>query len=147
MNALVPLSVHEYAVWLREHMAQGGTITHAYDYPYERVADRMFRAVRDFRTGGECGAAAVHVLPSRGVRHLGGDLGHNVIFSLDGTSGWMVAVYADAVFDGIPGVREARDAQARSDQEFRARMRAREAEQERLAYGSDVPRRFGHLNY
>lgn len=141
MSTMKPLELITYAVWLREHVAQGGVITHAYDYPYANNADTMFSATKNFRTGGECGASAVHILPLPGVWHLGGDLGHNVIFPLDGGTCRFVPVYDDPVFDHIPGVAEVREREERKSREFWARIRAREEAQEARARYSDVPRR------
>lgn len=131
--------VSEYVDWLRGHLAGGGQITHAYDYPIARADFLLARS--DFTTGGECGTDAAQIVVPAGVRHLGGDLGHNNLFFMDGftcTGRAIVPVYADPEFDALPGVREARDLAKAERVGFERRMRQRQEESATRARTSDL---------
>lgn len=141
MSKFVHLKVSEYAAWLREHVAQGGKVTHAYNFAYSLHTNMMFRAVQDFRTGEEYGADAINILPAPGVRHLKGQLGHNVIFPLDGGRCSFVPAYTDTVFDDIPGVAQARARRAQEEREYEEKRLAYEAKRQAKMIDSDVPRR------
>jgi hypothetical protein len=142
MATMTRLPVAEYAAWLRAHTAAGGAITHAYDYPYARQADRYYRANRDFRLGGECGSRAAVVLPAPGIKHIDGAIGHNIVLPEPGGACQYAAVFNDPEFDTISGVKEARKQAAEKQRRFEAECRRREqlAELERLH--SDIPDRF-----
>lgn len=111
--AFRPATVTEYVTWLQSHLAAGGRITHAYDYPMAR--QQFVTATRDFVTDGECGAQALSIVVPTGVRHLGGRLGHNNLYVIDegkASDPNLVPVFSDHEFDGLPGVAAAREADA-----------------------------------
>ena len=140
MSALRPATLDEYLTWLRAWLDAGHQPTHAYDYPWSRW--RWLTATGDFRLGGECGADAVQILVQPGVQHVGGELGHNRLYLLDGTDqrGDFVPVFSDPVFELLPGVREFVRSEALKRAEW-MRERAEAEEQRRLmAEDSDVPR-------
>lgn len=124
--------LEEYVAWLRDHLASGGRITHAYDYPFERIGFLVAQA--HFTTDGECGTNAVSVIALPGVRRLGGSLGHNKIYFMDGAmcEGDWVPIFADPEFDGLPGVAGARADAASERRAFAARVH------ERPRHDSDV---------
>lgn len=129
MDAFAPAPLDLYIEWLRGHVANGGRITHAYDYPFSRWG--FLTAKRHFTTDGECGSQAVAIIAPSGVRHLGGNLGHNKLYFMDGFEqrGGLVPVYADPEFDALPGVADARLA---------AHQEARASSDPRTSHGSDV---------
>lgn len=98
MTVFRPCTVTEYAAWLRAWLEAGNQPTHYYDYPFERQA--WLTAQRDFTTGGECGANAVHVVVPVGVSCEGGALGHNQLYFMEGITqrGGCVPVFNDPVF-------------------------------------------------
>lgn len=121
----------EYVTWLRDHLASGGRITHAYDYPFARIGFLVAQA--HFTTDGECGSSAARVIALPEVRRTGGALGHNQIYYMDGAvceGGW-VPIFTDPAFDTLPGVVEAREEDAKKGALF---ARANE----RPFYDSDV---------
>lgn len=91
-----------YAIWLTGFIANGGTPTHYYDRPM-RMRD-MLIATSNVRLGGECGAAARHIIVPDGYT-WNGQLGHNKLFLMDGYQhvGGIVPVYNDPVFHTVAG--------------------------------------------
>lgn len=114
MTIFRPASVDQYVTWLEGYLEAGGRITHAYDYPIARPS--FLVAVANFTTGGECGSRSRQIIVPQNVQHLGGDLGHNTLYFMDGfrVVGHFVPVYNDPEFDRLPGVPQAR-AQAAAD--------------------------------
>lgn len=132
MEKLRSARLDEYVAWLRNHLASGGHITHAYDYPFERIGFLVAQA--HFTTDGECGSNAASVIALPGVRRLGGALGHNQIYFMDGATceGGRVPIFADPAFDALPGVPEARAEAASKRSSLKARVN------ERSGHDSDV---------
>jgi hypothetical protein len=132
-----PARVSEYVDWLRGYLAGGGEITHAYDYRL----NGFLVACRDFSTGGECGVNAAQIVVPAGVRHTGGDLGHNSLYFMDGFTErghGFVPIFADPEFDALPGVAEAREAEEARHVAFERQMRQHEAEAAAAALTSDL---------
>jgi hypothetical protein len=128
-QTFIACPVDHYVTWLHLWTADGGKITHVYDYPYERA--NFLLALADFRLGGECGSRARPIVVPPHVRFLGGDTGHcNLYFINDGTTharGWVtVPIYSDPEFATVPGYAEAvaADQEAARQQEAR-RLRER----------------------
>lgn len=124
-----PAEVAEYVAWLEGHLADGGTYTHVHNYP--APCKEFLVALADFTTGGEAGSRARRIIVPQGVHHIGGPLGHNTLYLMDGfcaqtrAGAPIVPIFADAAFDHLPGVQEAREAQAAKDDAARAEMEAR----------------------
>lgn len=135
MSALRPATLNEYVTWLRAWIHAGNEPTHAYDYPWSRQT--WLTATRDFRLGGERGADSVHILAPAGVHHAGGALGHNQLYFTDGPGqrGGVIPVFADEVFQSLPGVRE-----FIREEERRRAVWLQEVEERHAAEGSDVGR-------
>lgn len=140
MSALRPAALDEYLTWLRAWLEAGNQPTHAYDYPWSRQA--WFTATSDFRLGGECGADAVQILVQPGIEHAGGELGHNKLYLMDGPEqrGEFVPVFADPVFELLPGVREFVRSEARERAEWMRERAEAEEQRQLMAEDSDVPR-------
>lgn len=138
MTALRPARLDEYLAWLRAWLDAGGTLTHAYDYPWSRWT--WLTASRDFQLGGECGANAVQIIVPAGMQHAGGGLGHNNLYFLDGPRqlGSQVPVFSDPEFADLPGVPEFVREEERKQAEWRREAEARKAAWDRAAEGSDV---------
>ena len=135
---LAPIGL--YVDWLRGYIAAGGKPTHCYDYHY---SSRFYVAKGDFTTGGECGAFARDVLVPEGVRHLGGDLGHNKLFFFDGfqtpTPRW-VPIYCDTEFLALPGIIEFIAEQEKASRAFWAEQERRQAASFEAMRESDLGR-------
>lgn len=137
MSTFRQATIGEYIDWLRGHLAQGGQITHVYDYPLPG----FLTAQRDFTTGGECGTDSRQIVVPANVRHRGGDLGHNNLFFMDGftCAGLaIVPVYADPEFNAVPGIDDARSREAKRDTEFERRIQRRLTESAARARHSDL---------
>lgn len=134
--------VSDYATWLRGYAEHGGRITHVYDYPMSNWS--FLVALRDFRTGGECGAASVSIIVPEGINHICGGLGHNDLFFMDGfrTPSHIVPAFNDTEFKGIPGMKEARRAEKRRQKQWAAQQAEYEAQCRVMAAGSDIPSRW-----
>lgn len=119
MTAFRTSGLGEYIEWLRQWIEAGNSPTHAYDYPFTRWT--WLTAQRDFTTGGECGSLAVNILVPPGVRHVGGALGHNLLYLTDGDGvslkGRSVPVFSDPEFATLAGVPELIEQQRRKDAE------------------------------
>lgn len=88
----------DYIEWLTKWISAGGQPTHYCHYPFN--GHSWLVAEQDFHTGGECGANSAEVIVPRGVRYLGGPLGHNNLFMHSGPKkhGHFVPVYSDPEF-------------------------------------------------
>ncbi len=133
----------EYAAWLAAWLEGEGQPTHYYDYPFARQT--WLTAQRDFTTGGECGSQSANVIIPEGVRHTGGDLGHNTLYWMDGPalSGYTVPVFHEPVFLGLPGIAAFIAEKKRADQEERQRQRAQDQRRREAMQGSDLSRHLG----
>jgi hypothetical protein len=138
--AFRPATVTEYIAWLRPWLAAGNQPTHYYDYPWARWT--WLTAEKDFTTGGECGANAVHIIVRPGVRHAGGGIGHNQLYFLDGTKqvGGQIPIFTDADFTDLPGVVGFVANERRRDAEYRMQIEESRNERAAAAVGSDVTR-------
>lgn len=102
-------TVEEYVDWLHNHVEQGGKITHVYDYPFGNR--EWLVAQSGFTLGGECGVMARSIIVEPGVQYVGGGLGHNTLYFMDGFAivgqASFVPVYDDAAFTSVPGYKRA----------------------------------------
>lgn len=114
----LPASINNYLDWLRGFTAAGGKITHYYDRDF--ASDEFVVAVDDFATWGELGAAAKRIIVPAGIRHRGGDRGHNRIYLLAGYEkrADVVPVYRDVDFLTIPGAVDAKRFQEAEDRKI-----------------------------
>lgn len=98
MKAFRQGTLDDYLNWLRLWLVQGNQPTHYYDYPFSKWD--WLVAQRDFTTGGECGTDAANIIVPQGIHHVGGDLGHNTLYLIDGPSlqGDVVPVFEDEEF-------------------------------------------------
>ncbi|MFD6334895.1 hypothetical protein ACFWGI_35705 [Streptomyces niveus] len=143
MSAFREATIGEYVDWLKSWIAAGNEPTHYYDYPFARWT--WLTAVRDFETGGECGAQSVNIIVPPGIRHRNGDLGHNKLYLLDGPvlRGTSVPIFSNPTFATLPGIAEFTTRQQKEDRE---QSRAREAARlltELAASRSDIGRHLG----
>jgi hypothetical protein len=123
--------ISEYAAWLRGYLAQGGKITHFYDYPFKGF---LFADENILVDRGECGANSRHIIMKSGSRALqsspGGAFdgwGHTTIYLMDGfslpaTHRW-VPVYSDSEFDVLldDDSQSRRQLERENDRKFRQR--------------------------
>lgn len=141
MTVFRPCTVTEYAAWLKAWLDAGNQPTHYYDYPFERQT--WLTAQRNFTTGGECGANAVHVVVPAGVSYEGGALGHNQLYFMDGATqcGDFVPVFNDPVFatltDGMPAFIARKQEENRA---FERQVEGHKLAAERAMRRSDVGR-------
>lgn len=138
MSALRYASLGEYIDFLRVYFASGGSASHYYDYPFAQ--HKFLIATRDFRTGGECGSLSQQIIVPAGIRHIGGDLGHNTLYLFDGpvVVGGFVPVYSDAAFGQFPQTQAAYERDRANEARWLEEKRQREAERQRRAAGSDL---------
>ncbi|MGW8954663.1 hypothetical protein [Streptomyces sp. NPDC055709] len=143
MTAFRPSTVNEYVLWLKQWLDAGNSPTHYYDYPMSRDLSWQV-AVRDFTTGGECGADAVRIVVPPGIRHIGGGLGDNQLYFMDGPSHgggvFLVPVFSDPEFLLLPGIRDFIESKAAEAREARHEFEARHRQREVAQRGSDVGR-------
>ncbi|MDO8537243.1 MAG: hypothetical protein Q7R94_03275 [bacterium] len=99
MENLSPASVEDYKRWLRGYLEGGGKVTHVYDYPMSQ--QDFYVAHKDFKFEKPLyGAQSIKIIVPRGVRFLGGDLGHaNLYFEDDyRASSGFVPIFEDIKF-------------------------------------------------
>lgn len=139
MSRLTPSSPQVYLRWLETWLAAGNNPTHYYDYSASRW--NWLLAQDDFHTGGECGANAVQIIVPSGIRWIGGALGHNKLYFMDGPGqqGGSVPVFEGPEFLALGAgvIRFIQDQKAKK-RAFRTRV-ARRTE---VDPGSDVPRKY-----
>lgn len=135
-------TVDEYVEWLKAWLAAGHRPTHYFPYPFTTWT--WLTAQQDFTTGGECGALAVHIIVPPGIRHTGGDLGHNCLYFLDGprVKGHTMPVFSDPVFKTL-GINDFIAEQQARDRATRQAMEARLERSELAAGRSDIGRHLG----
>lgn len=136
-------TIDDYVGWLTRWLTAGNRPTHYYDYPFNGRS--WLVALRNFETGGECGAAAAEIIVPQGLRHAGGELGHNNLYLHEGPElrgGW-VPVYSDPVFVDL-GLAEYIDAEQEEQRRWEAERAARKREHD--AVPSDVKRHFAPEN-
>jgi hypothetical protein len=138
MSKFEPAPLGVYIDWLRQHLNAETRPTHWYDYPYPQR--KFLLATADFTTGGECGVNARSILIPAGIRHLGGALGHNLLyhFDKDALVPSIIPIYSNLEFLVLPGVAE-------FIVEAKQRDRAFWAEQEKLRADSDAAMLEGDL--
>ena len=130
--------IGEYIEWLKAYLYAGHKPTHYYGYPWEH--NGFLVATSDFVLGGECGACARSIIVPQGVRCLGGDLGHNHLYYVDGpryVGFGVVPVYTDTAFATLP-LRTFIAAKEGQDREYKRQMVAQENEDRRRRAGSDL---------
>lgn len=90
----------DYIIWLEGYVKDGNLPTHSYNYPMSRVIDDFFVARDDFEMSPLYGADSISVIVPEGIRFLGGELGHNNLYFMEGhkNKGGFVPVYSDISF-------------------------------------------------
>lgn len=136
-------AVDDYVEWLTRWLAAGNQPTHYYEYPFNNRS--WLVALKDFTTGGECGSAAVQIVAPPGIRHAGGDLGHNNLYFQEGPDqrGDWVPIYSDPAFAGL-GLAKFIDAEQEKYRRLTAERESRR--RQRDAVPSDVKRHFSPEN-
>jgi len=87
----------DYVAWLQGFLASGGELTHYYDY---NLPSDFYVAQEDIELIPLYGAASLSIIFPRGVKYLGGGLGHcNLYFMEDfGQLGGWIPVYNNTKF-------------------------------------------------
>ena len=93
---ITPASPAYYRRWLRAYIEDGGKPTNYYDY---NDTNTYYVATSDFTIYPLYGSSGVNIIVPPGVKYLGGNPGHNSIFTIDGPGvvGSRVPVYKDSV--------------------------------------------------
>lgn len=133
-------TLEEYLDWFQIWRWSGNKPTHYYDYPFERWETWLF-AKEDFRTDGECGAWAAHIIVPKGIQHLGGAIGHNQLYFANGTAGNrfpIVPVFNNPEFKRIRSVRKFIQAEEKKAAQFWADMKSREELRAYRDAGTDI---------
>jgi len=92
--------VEDYKNWLAGFLEKGSKPTHCYEYPMERGLDEWKVAFNDFQISPLFGTESLQIIIPSGIKFLGGELGHNNLYFMDGFShigGW-APVYSDIHF-------------------------------------------------
>lgn len=89
---LRPATPAEYSKWLRAWLENGGSISHAYDYPM----NGMLIALRGFLLPPLYGAHSVEIIVPSGVEIECMEPGHNRLYFVDGPRlvAWTPSAYA-----------------------------------------------------
>jgi hypothetical protein len=139
-------TLDEYVSWLRLWLQWENEPTHYYDYPFERWNNNWLYAQKNFTTGGECGALSAHIIVPNGVRHIGGDLGHNDLYLADGTTGNRcpcVPVFNNPEFMKIRSVRKFIARKEEEEAKFWAEAKRERRMSALRAAGSDIGKYLG----
>lgn len=141
-GAFSPLPLERYIEWAEAFLAQGGRLAGVTEAPY--AVQGFLLAVRDFTTGGECGAESRQILVPPGICHLGGALGHSTLYTWDDagtarcTGPHSVRAFSDPEFRRLPGyddlLQEQRDEAARYEDERERERAARAGTSDLTAY-------------
>ena len=96
-NKLVGARIEDYVAWLEGYIKNGNLPTHSNDYPMSRVIGEFFIATNDIEISALYGTSAINIIVPEKVKFLGGELGHNNIYLLDGYKhlGYFVPLYSD----------------------------------------------------
>lgn len=100
MGKLRPAKVKDYKAWLAGFLEKGNKPTNCYDYPMERGLDDWKIACSDFQIVPLFGTDSLNIIIPKGIKFLGGELGHNNLYFMDGfhcMGGW-VPIYSDIHF-------------------------------------------------
>lgn len=92
--------VKDYKIWLAGFLGKGGEPTNCYDYPMERGMEDWKITYSDFQIVLLFGADSLNIIVPKGIKFLGGELGHSNLYLMDDFScmgGW-VPVYSDIHF-------------------------------------------------
>lgn len=88
----------DYLVWLKGYIDNGGEITHSYNYPFSRWASWRL-AINDLEVTPLFGASSFNIIIPKGVNCNIDDVGHNVIYFIDGFivegAGRVVPIFSD----------------------------------------------------
>lgn len=100
MGKLRQAKVKDYKNWLAGFLERGGKPTHCYDYPLERGMEEWKVALSDFQIVPLFGADSLDIIIPKGIKFLGGELGHTNLYFMDGFShaGSWVPIYSDIHF-------------------------------------------------
>jgi hypothetical protein len=77
-----PATARDYNRWLRGYLEASGRITHAYDYPFDRLG--MCVAVADFTLPPLYGSSSLDIIVPAGITVVCPDPGHNKLYFMDG---------------------------------------------------------------
>lgn len=100
MGKLRQARVKDYKDWLAGFLEKGNKPTHCYDYPMERGLDEWKIALVDFQIVPLFGTDSLQIIVPKGIKFLGGKLGHTNLYFMDGFSclgGW-IPIYSDIHF-------------------------------------------------
>jgi hypothetical protein len=75
-------TVEDYAKWIKEYVERGKKITHYYDYPMP-VDTFYVVTTEEFYVSPLYGANSIKIIVPRGVKYLGGNLGHIELFFME----------------------------------------------------------------
>ncbi|MBA7700059.1 hypothetical protein ES703_108765 [subsurface metagenome] len=92
--------VKDYKNWLAGFLEKGNKPTHCYEYPLERGMEEWKVACSDFQILPLFGANSLQIIIPKGIKFLGGELGHSNLYFMDDFSclgGW-VPIYSDIHF-------------------------------------------------
>ena len=75
--------ISDYENWLSGYFANGGEVSHYYDYPFQRW-DNFYVATQDFEVCPLYGSASILIIVPKGIKYLGGNIGHSTLYLCDG---------------------------------------------------------------
>ncbi len=93
-------TIEDYANWLKGFIKSGGRPRYYRDYPFIQMQDEFFVAQHDFWMVPLYGALSVEIIIPKGIRYLGGELGHSKLYFFEdfSCSDNCVSVYSDIRF-------------------------------------------------
>jgi len=74
----------DYEDWLLGYMLQGNDPTQYFDVPWYKAGINMFVATKDFELTPLFGVSAISVFVPKGIKFLGGELGHSKLYFEEG---------------------------------------------------------------
>jgi len=77
-------SKFDYEDWLSGYMLQGNDPTQYFDVPWSKAGINMFVATKDFELAPLFGVSAISVFVPKGIKFLGGELGHSKLYFEEG---------------------------------------------------------------
>ncbi len=73
-------SKFDYEDWLTGYMLHGNDPTQYFDIPWFKAGINMFVATNDFQLTPLYGVSAISVLVPKGIKFIGGELGHSKLY-------------------------------------------------------------------
>jgi hypothetical protein len=90
-------TIEDYAKWIKEYVERGKKITHYYDYPMP-VDTFYVVTTREFCVSPLHGANSIKIIVPKGVKYLGGNLGHIELFFMESSEKAKYApIYTDVL--------------------------------------------------